>query len=199
MAHENQMNHCKIYLRKVDTTKDGWPRTRPSSDLVIFKMRGLEYNYMGHSSSLSINTGRLYLRTGLWRLGEEGKEHSDWLVMSVLWPQCGIEEGQNVCHSLPPRIDLPQDILHPQYSKVQETYKSYLASMWYNVLLTPITLLKIPLLPCLFLLPISCPPLNHYLTITTFHFPSHSILTFRIFILPLKFQSRPPNSALLLR
>ena len=65
MAHEKLKNHCKICLRKVDTTKAGLSRSRYFSGLVIFKTRGLDYDNMGLSSSVSIKSGRFYLRTGL--------------------------------------------------------------------------------------------------------------------------------------
>lgn len=126
-----------------------------------------------------------YLRAGLWRLSEEGKEPSDWLARSVFWP-CGTEEWQHIDHGLPPRRDMPQGILHLQSSMVQEIHNSYLVSMWYSVLLIPITLLRIPssLLSPLFasFLPSKC---SWSYTIFTVLFLSHFIPTFGILILPL--------------
>ena len=100
MAHEKLKNHRKICVRKVDTTKAGWSRSRYFSGLVIFKMRGLDYNNMGLSSSLSIKSGRFYLRTGLWRLNEKGEEHFDqWCLSSDLSVELSGRMYVVDCHS----------------------------------------------------------------------------------------------------
>lgn len=63
MATENQKNHHKIYLRKVDTTRAGGSKTGFFSGRYL-QNEGFD-NHTGRNSSLSINTGRLHLRTGL--------------------------------------------------------------------------------------------------------------------------------------